>query len=239
MEPGILSLPVSEEFVDGGGGLVEGWLKEILKRVPGVGHRFESWGGEYVGCHDWGHRFLMLWTHWPLLSLVRGFGVGLRVCEVGAGEGLISTVLSWMGYRVVVVDNDEGVLGYAEGYSRGDGGCQEFRYGDALVPGGIPEVDVVVSHGLLEHFGDDDIRRIVRNMQGSARLGVVFCVPSVWYLPWWSNARHMGIGRWREILDGYGFELSYYGEVKPLSFVHKVLSLIGWRNVFIRGVWRR
>jgi SAM-dependent methyltransferase len=217
------------------GYIPESFLKEVLKKLPIINKKFNSWDEEYASPHSLQTRFLMLWTHAPLIEAVRRFNP-VDVAEVGAGEGLISTTLSWMGYKVMVIDNNRGVIDEASAYARKDGGKQTIQYGDALKVETMPEVDVYVSHGVLEHFNNDQICRIIDNMLAKSRKGVAFCVPSIWYFPWWANARHMPLSSWKRILKKYNMELRYYGELKPLTIGHKILSLLGYRNNFILGV---
>jgi SAM-dependent methyltransferase len=217
------------------GYLRESFIKEMFKRFPFINKKFKSWDTEYAAPHSLQARFLMLWTHAPLIEAVRKFNPS-EIAEVGAGEGLISTTFSWLGYKVFVIDNNQGVIEAARQYARKDGGDQVIKYGDTLKVETMPEVDVYVSHGVLEHFTDEQIRAAIDNMLAKSRKAVAFCVPSTWYFPWWANARHMRIRSWAKILRKYPVALSYYGEPKPLTTVHKLLSLFGYRNNFILGV---
>ena len=66
------------------------------------------------------------------------------------------------------------------------------------------EVDVVFSQGVLEHFGDEEIREIVRQSLAVAPR-FVFSVPSKFYgVQDFGNERLMEASDWARILDGLG-----------------------------------
>jgi SAM-dependent methyltransferase len=100
------------------------------------------------------------------------------ILEVGVGSGAQSALLSRLGRRVVALERDRRILREAgdnlERFGRGidrvagDGFALPFRDGT---------FGVAISQGLMEHFSDDDIARLVREQLRVAR-SVAFNVPS-------------------------------------------------------------
>jgi hypothetical protein len=88
--------------------------------------------------------------------------------------------------------------------------------GDARYPTGrLP--DVIHSHGLLEHFSDEDIRKIIKASCNDGARVIVHYVPSDRYeQPSFGDERLMSAGQWHEIVaphniiefnDGYDLAL--------------------------------
>jgi SAM-dependent methyltransferase len=98
--------------------------------------------------------------------------------EVGVGSGAQSALLSRLVPRVVSVDNDLRILTAARANLVRFGPRTVSVAGDAF---GLPFRDrsfgVAISQGLMEHFGDEQIGRLLREMLRVSR-SVVFSVPS-------------------------------------------------------------
>jgi SAM-dependent methyltransferase len=100
------------------------------------------------------------------------------ILEVGVGSGAQSALLSRLGGRVVALERDRRILRQAgdnlERFGRGidrvagDGFALPFR--DATF-------GVAISQGLMEHFSDESIGRLLREQLRVCR-SVVFSVPS-------------------------------------------------------------
>jgi SAM-dependent methyltransferase len=131
------------------------------------------------------------------------------ILEVGVGSGAQSALLSRLGGRVVALERDRRILRQAgdnlERFGRGidrvagDGFALPFR--DATF-------GVAISQGLMEHFSDENIVRLVREQLRVAR-SVAFNVPSDRYPRQdLGDERLMPPGEWAPILEaGLGAEL--------------------------------
>lgn len=103
---------------------------------------------------------------------------GANILETGLGSGQISCQLSLNGYKVLGLDNDKKIVQNAYRLSQKLNTCPIFMLGDifdldVLFPGGF---DMVVSQGVLEHFNDNEVAIILKDMLKVAQR-VAFSVP--------------------------------------------------------------
>jgi len=88
---------------------------------------------------------------------------GRNILEVATGTGNLSIFLSQLGYNVVSVDNNDGVLKMAQHNSANIKGEVTFKKADAFnLPFNDNSFDICFSQGFFEHFADDDIRKLLR-----------------------------------------------------------------------------
>ncbi|MFQ5952632.1 MAG: methyltransferase domain-containing protein, partial [Candidatus Omnitrophota bacterium] len=134
-----------------------------------------------------------------------------RILEIGAGSGTLSVFLNHMGSEAIAVDKDKAVLERAEEASRALNGKVKFEIADAFnLPYEDKEFDVSFSQGVLEHFQDEDIVRILKEQTRVAK-AVFFSVPNKYY-----NHRDFGNERlltkeeWEKILSNFKITLSKY-----------------------------
>ena len=137
-----------------------------------------------------------------------------RIVEMGCGTGIMSLFLAARGFDVLGVDVDEELIRRARTlarfvpsacYQQADG----FRLAEEL---GVDSFDCVFSQGVMEHFDDDQVRRLTEQ-QLEVAPRVVFSVPSDQYPQQdFGNERLLSPGRWLEILRPVGTATaSYYG----------------------------
>ena len=106
-----------------------------------------------------------------------------------------------------------------------------FKKADAFnLPFDDDSFDVCFSQGFLEHFSDDDIRKLLREQLRVSRK-VLFSVPSFWYPRQdFGDERLMKKEDWLRILSEFKLEkASYYGirkssEEKPSQVYFKVIK---------------
>src|SRR5437667_7308069 len=120
--------------------------------------RVKAWSEFYATSPTYTDALMQVASHAALLERMQG---GDRVLEIGAGTGSLSGFLSGRS-RVTVVEPDLQVGRIAltnplmqtnrVALVRGDGMHLPFR---------ADSFDVVYSQGLLEHFADDAVRRLV------------------------------------------------------------------------------
>ncbi|GFP25042.1 O-antigen chain-terminating methyltransferase [Candidatus Hakubella thermalkaliphila] len=127
-----------------------------------------------------------------------------RVLEVGCGMGRLSLFLSYLGMEVTSVDNDEFVIARARRVNQQFKGRVAFVLAEAFnLPFSNHHFDVAFSQGLLEHFSNADIRKLLSE-QGRVAETVILSVPNENY-----PNRDLGDERllskqeWRRILDPY------------------------------------
>jgi SAM-dependent methyltransferase len=170
-----------------------------------------------------------IWEHKPLLIEV--VSSGRNILEVATGTGNLSIFLSQLGYNVVSVDNNDGVLKMAQYNSANIKGEVTFKKADAFnLPFDDDSFDVCFSQGFFEHFADDDIRKLLREQLRVSRK-VLFSVPSFWYPRQdFGDERLMKKEDWLRILSEFKLEkASYYSgrkgsEESPSQIYFKVIK---------------
>lgn len=145
------------------------------------------------------------------------------ILEVGIGKGSMSIILGSLGFQVTGVDNDESLVRLASKRIQNTYLCRRvtfavadgFHLGDFF--SGDPLFDCCFSQGLLEHFSDEEIRRLLNEQLRVTRVAI-FSVPSVFFpFQEFGNERLLSIEEWVGILQGYNIRASkYYGRL--LSF---------------------
>ena len=117
-------------------------------------------------------------THLLIATARRARGA---VLEVGAGSGAQSALLSRTGAHVVSIENDPRIMNVARTNIDRYGGAVQLVTADAFTfPFRARTFGVAMSQGLMEHFDNADIGRLVGEQLRVAR-SVVFSVPSDHY----------------------------------------------------------
>ncbi len=137
----------------------------------------------------------------------------VRILEVGCGSGTLSVFMSHLGNDVTAVDRDEVVLDRAVKASRSLNGNVKFVKADAFnLPFRDKEFDVAFSQGVVEHFSDGDMLKLLREQLRVAKK-VFFSVPNKAYKHKdFGNERLMTKEQWEKILSGFNIFVSesYY-----------------------------
>jgi SAM-dependent methyltransferase len=147
--------------------------------------------------------------HWNLLREARRRSSG-GVLEVGVGSGAQSALLSRWTNDVVTLDNNQSILRKARPNLVRFGRSVKMLAGDAFcLPFRNQAFGVGVSQGLMEHFSDEEVGRLVREQLRVCR-SVVFSVPSIHYPRQdMGNERLMTPERWYGLL-GKVVDPSYF-----------------------------
>ncbi len=134
-----------------------------------------------------------------------------KVLEVGTGSGGMSIFLSWLGISIVGIDIDPEVVNKAILEANQLHSPAKFEVADTFqLPYGENAFDLIFHQGLLEHFSDDDIRRMLTEQLRVARR-VVLSVPNSWYpRKDFGDERLMSKHRWESILSSFNIVKSYY-----------------------------
>lgn len=186
-----------------------------------------SWGKFYDEDFSFGRVLDNLGSHAPLLGPILD-ARATSVIEIGVGSGSMGAMLSRFVPRVVGVDNDKAVLAKAREVNAMLQGNLELREADAFAlskafPAG--SFDFAVSQGLLEHFSDDEIRKLVTEQAAIANT-VLISVPSYWYPQQdFGNERLMRPQDWERILAPIGLSV----EVVPYGFGRNRKNLFLWK----------
>ena len=127
-----------------------------------------------------------------------------RILEAGCGTGVISTYLSNIGFQVTAIDVDEEMLCVARKIAKRYPHSPNFEKRsifDLDYP--IDSFDLIFSHGVLEHFCDEDILRILANQLRISSV-VIISVPSNYFREkdrMFGDERFLSRKRWETLLD--------------------------------------
>ena len=144
--------------------------------------------------------------HGPFITEIARFvKPGDKVLEIGSGTGVLGWPLAQAGIKVVSIDNDPEVLKMAQINAAVLGADIEFQEANAFfLPFADGEFKVSFSLGLLEHFSDEDIARLVAEHQRVAEVAVIGMPIKGNKSPAFGNERYMTMEEWEELLIPMG-----------------------------------
>lgn len=123
------------------------------------------------------------------------------ILELGVGTGTITKILlranKYQDVWFQGIDICPEMIRIAK--QRMDNESVGLQTGDVRYLDGSCSADVVHSHGLLEHFGDEDIRKIISNFS-EARVQIHY-VPGLYDKPSFGDERLMPIDEWWRIVN--------------------------------------
>ena len=187
----------------------------------------ESWGENLT--REWFEQFPI--APYRRLVLRDQAPAGSRALDVGSGPGHDSLPLAERGFRVTGIDwSRNGVLAGRELYRR-EGRSADFVRGDIrALPFREGSFDFVWNAGVLEHFRDEDVGVVLREMRRVARPGgtVLATVPNKLYF--WYQA-HLALKRLRGGAHQYGFERAY-----AAPYLVRRFREVGFQSVNMTGV---
>ncbi len=163
--------------------------------------------------------------HDHLISLINKYATQIsqgntsKLVEVGIGSATMSIYLSrTFFYDVVGIDSDPIIITSAMDANTRLGGYAKFLCIDAFdLKNFFREklFDVAFSQGTLEHFDNDNLKKIIDAQLYVAKC-VIFSVPSINYqYREFGNERKTDIKEWEFLLKSFGYtieHLSYYQE---------------------------
>ena len=99
-----------------------------------------------------------------LIKLIKKYAKNKKILEAGSGTGIISTYMASIGFDVTELDIDDKILGLAKDISKNyiKKGRPKFIKKDLFKMNFKKnEFDVIFSNGVLEHFSDEEIKKIL------------------------------------------------------------------------------
>lgn len=140
--------------------------------------------------------------------------------EFGCGTGLVTKVLNDWGirpYKYFLIDSCPKMLDLAREQTEKLSVDIKFLQHDIRRPLLLPKLDVAYGHGVLEHFSDEEIRRIVGNQRVLAKK-VIHYVPSNKYeTPSFGDERLMTPKEWLKICQPH--DIVEFNEGKDLILI--------------------
>jgi len=147
-----------------------------------------------------------------------------KILEAGCGTGVLSTFLSNQGFTVTAVDIDEDMLNIAKKISENFLDHPIFKKMDLFnLEFNNHSFDLVFSHGVLEHFKDNEITALLKKQLEIAKI-VIFSVPSNYLTKkdrFFGNERFLSEEKWKKLIE------------KADAFIMETFGfhyLIGWRG---------
>lgn len=155
------------------------------------------------------------------ILISHGLKPGDSLIEMGCGSGHLSLCLAQKGYKVTLVDFSSVALEKARLTFEKYGVEGEFILGDLFnLDEKLPVYDYAWNSGVMEHFGDDEIAALMKNIGKHAKKGVLYLVPnsnSIAYLL--MRARLMADDEW------------IYGEEYLRRDYADILTRLGYKKV--------
>lgn len=137
-------------------------------------------------------------------ALLKGRPRPMKFLEVGIGAATFSMAIASLSRKVWAIDKNPGVVKDAKRRCKRLGADVDIRLGDAFdIPFPDDSFDIAFSQGVLEHFTDEEIHKLVQEQLRVAKQ-VLFSVPSEWHPnKLIGNERFMSVKEWLKILDGF------------------------------------
>lgn len=135
-----------------------------------------------------------------------------QLVEVGAGSGTVAVHLAARGYNSTIVDSSTEMLLTARAVRDAIGVDMKIINADLRhLPFPDNSFDVIYSHGVMEHFCDADIEKILRHHLRIAPT-VVFAVPSAQYTEkHYGDERFMRWKPWTDLIRRSGHITEVFG----------------------------
>lgn len=189
----------------------------------------KTWGDFYKGlCGD--RRLLegnILEHRFFVESIVRFVKPGDKVLEIGSGTGVMGWPLAQAGVKVISIDNDPEILKMALVNSALLGADIEYREADAFhLPFVDREFKVAFSEGLVEHYPDEDLAKLVAEHQRVSDVVVISVPLKGSRNPAFGNERWMTMEEWEALLRPLGCcEGVIYGSEPNGCFIFQRLGV--------------
>lgn len=162
-----------------------------------------------------------------------------KIIEVGCGSGAMSYFFAkYLDCEVVAIDKEKNLVDKLKELNDLDN--LKYKEQDAFNLGKLEEeFDIAFHQGLMEHFGDEEILKLI-NAQKDIAERIIFSVPSYYYPEKdFGNERLMKKKDWKKILSNHNFKGQYYGKRLPhliSSFKELNINLL---SRYIRGGFNR
>lgn len=140
-----------------------------------------------------------------LINLIKKYSPNKKIMEAGAGTGIISTYMSSLGYDVTEIDIDSQIQSLATKISNEyiKGTKPKFVQKDILeLDYDLKYFDVIFSNGVLEHFTDVEIIKIL-SLQLKQSNYVIFGIPTIFFNQneaLHGDERFLTVEKWRDLI---------------------------------------
>ena len=161
------------------------------------------------------------------------YSKGKRIIEMGCGTGLVAGYLKKLGFEVTALDLSPAVLKYAEQLaiqSKIISPCI-YKQGDILnLEFNKNSFDVSYSNGVLEHFNDKEIIKILEQQMNISKY-VIFGIPSPYFNmneKMLGNERSLRIDEWKNLIEKAGGKLIEQTGFHYYKLHKRILNIKKW-----------
>lgn len=158
-----------------------------------------------------------------------------RILEAACGTAVLSTYLTNLGFNVTAVDIDKEILKLANKISKNYLHKPSFKKGN-LFSLNYPDnyFDVVFSHGVLEHFSDKDIIKIL-NIELRISKTVIVSIPSNYFKKserMFGDERFLSRNKWVNLINRTPADIIEIFEFHYLMGWQKIWDLFSRMKLF-------
>ena len=159
-----------------------------------------------------------------LIKLIKKYSPNKKIAEAGAGTGIISTYMASLGYNVTEIDIDSKIQSLAKKIAKDyyKDAKINFAKKDILkLDYKEKEFDVIFSNGVLEHFSDEDIKKIL-TCQIKQSNYVIVGIPTSFFNDeeaLHGDERFLDISYWRNLINKAGGTI-----IEEISFDYRTLK---------------
>lgn len=165
-----------------------------------------------------------------LINLIKKYAKNKKILEAGSGTGIISTYMASIGYDVTELDINDKILKLAKDISENyiKKGRPKFIKKDLFKMNfKNNEFDVIFSNGVLEHFSDEEIKKILSLELEQAKY-VIVGIPTRFFKPeeaMHGDERYLKIKYWRNLFDSVDATILEETSYHYMTFKEKLLNL--------------
>jgi trans-aconitate methyltransferase len=125
------------------------------------------------------------------------------IVEAGCGIGTITKIVrKHRDVDIICFDNDKDMLSLAKANLAEHKNISIVQH-DILQPFGFKDADLVFSHGVLEHFTDDEIRQIISSQRQYAKYIMHYVPGNKYKVPSFGDERLLSKWQWIDISSPY------------------------------------
>jgi SAM-dependent methyltransferase len=156
-----------------------------------------------------------------------------RILEAGCGSAVLSIFLASKGYHCHSIDIDRGMLSLAERLANDYGAPKKPTFVLESIFNMSYEkgyFDVVFSNGVLEHFEDDKIIKIIKIQLNIAKT-VIIGIPTKYFNEnekAFGDERFLELKKWRELIAVSGGKIIEEASVHFLPINKRILKFRKW-----------
>lgn len=166
------------------------------------------------------------------INLIEKYSPNKKIIECGCGTAIISTYIASLGYDVTAVDIDKKILSLAKKIAKDFPSSNKPNFIESDITKDVMDehYDVAFSNGVLEHFKDSDIKKIIKNHLSFADY-LVIGIPTKFFNDdeaLYGDERFLKLSYWRKLIDKSGGKIieecsyHYMTPLEKLKSINKI-----------------